>query len=66
VLDTFSVVTDASSARMRATVCRCLCHGNGKIFETGGCETRTGASRQTKARWPVDVSRRAQAGARKR
>ena len=32
--------------------------GNGEILETGGCETRTGASRQTKVRWPVDVSRR--------
>jgi hypothetical protein len=26
VLSTFSMVTDASSARMRATVWRCLCH----------------------------------------
>src|SRR5712672_1878707 len=24
---------------------------NGEILETGGCETRTGASRKTKARW---------------
>jgi hypothetical protein len=26
MLSTFSMVTDASSARMRATVWRCLCH----------------------------------------
>jgi hypothetical protein len=26
VLSTFSLVTDESSARMRATVWRCLCH----------------------------------------
>ena len=30
---------------------------NGEILETGGCETRTGASRKTKARWGLDVSR---------
>ena len=40
--------------------------GNGEILETGGCETRTGAARKTKARWTLDVSRRAQARARKR
>src|ERR1700687_3454999 len=38
--------------------------GNGEIVETGGCETRTGAARKTKARWTLDVSRRAQARAR--
>ena len=39
---------------------------NGEILETGGCETRTGAARKTKARRTLDVSRRAQASARKR
>ena len=40
--------------------------GNGEILETGGRETRTGASRKTEARRPLDVSRRPKARARKR
>src|ERR1700730_11060541 len=35
--------------------------GNGEIVETGGCETRPGASRKTKARWPLDVGGRKRA-----
>jgi 8-oxo-dGTP diphosphatase len=38
--------------------------GDGEIIETGGCERRPGASRKTKARRALDVSWRAQAGAR--